>query len=213
MIRWTFAQHAETAAEPADEAEAVRATAFRNEADRRSFLGARAQARALFARVIGCAATDLKISADEAGRPFLTAPETRPISWSRSGPLALAAIGERAHLGVDVERIRDLDWRSMLAMATTEIERAAILELGDAAASHRAFVRAWTAKEAILKLRGVGLAGDARTASVPPDYLTDAVDGFDVPLAGRIRVESLPIGPSAVAAIAYAPDDGPLYRA
>ena len=130
-------------------------------------------------------------------------------SLSRSGALCLIGVADRQSLGVDVETIRPLAHGDMLARSyLTAGERRDWLEQG--ASPDRAFLAAWTRKEACLKALGVGL-------SVSPARLDTGCGGeastVAVPVEHCIRVATvypLEIGVEAAAAFALAP---PAYAA
>ncbi len=87
-------------------------------------------------------------------------------------------------VGLDIERVRPLDWQAMLAMVTTAQEQAALALLAgpDAAV---AFFRLWTVKEAVLKAQGRGLAGDAKRVPVPEAMLLGTAATARVEALGR----------------------------
>ncbi len=91
--------------------------------------------------------------ADEDGDPD----ESLPISLSHAGDYGACALGAPGtRIGMDLERIepRDPAWRELMA-DDSELEP-------DVLASSEALTRLWTAKEAVLKLLGVGLSVDLR---------------------------------------------------
>ncbi len=144
--------------------ERTRAARFVRARDRRRFARCRASLRQILGECLGRDPASLAFAAGGHGKPLL-APEpggtthaTR-FNVSHSAGLALIAVGQDHELGVDLERIRPI----------TEMDR--IIEnyfTPDEFASFRAltetqramtFARGWTRKEAIMKARGVGLAG------------------------------------------------------
>jgi 4'-phosphopantetheinyl transferase len=73
--------------------------------------------------------------------------------------LALIAVSLDRELGVDIERERVISEANRIVESYfTETEKSQYLGI-DGPAQERAFLRGWTRKEAILKARGVGLAG------------------------------------------------------
>lgn len=124
-------------------------------------------------------------------------------SLSRSGALCVIGLADRQSLGVDVETIRPLAQGEALACSyLTAGERRDWLARG--ASRDRAFLAAWTRKEACLKALGVGLSvsparldtgcgGEARTVAVPVERCTCAA-----------TVYPLEIGVEAAAAFALA---------
>jgi 4'-phosphopantetheinyl transferase len=87
--------------------------------------------------------------------------------WSISHTSRFSAgVVSRAPIGIDIERIARRRIEVVAAVASPA-ERGLFAEFGA-----REFVRVWTAKEAVLKKAGVGLAelSSARVLSVPSDH-------------------------------------------
>jgi 4'-phosphopantetheinyl transferase len=85
---------------------------------------------------------------------------------AHSGDLALLAFAEGREVGVDVERVRPLVALDLLALEVLGCaERDALASL-PAHARERAFLEAWTRKEAYLKGRGLGLNVEPRAVVV-----------------------------------------------
>ncbi|MFP6560694.1 4'-phosphopantetheinyl transferase superfamily protein [Paraburkholderia sp. B3] len=154
-----------------DDVERARVLRFRREEDRVRFVLTRSTLRALLAQRLGVPPATLRFDATPQGRPVLCAPPgTRMLSFnvSHSGPHALIAISGVREVGVDVEQYgRVSDWRALCALACTATECEA-LERAPPAARAQVFVRIWTAKEALLKTLGIGIAQDLQTFSVDP---------------------------------------------
>jgi 4'-phosphopantetheinyl transferase len=165
--------------------EVARRARFAIERDARRFATARAALRVLLAAETGTAAEDLVLVAGASGKPALA--RGPRFSLSRSGPIALVAVDACREVGVDVEQVRPVpDAEAIARRAFLAEERAELAEDrgGDAA---RAFLLAWTRKEAWLKALGVGL-----TLPGPP---------FD---AARWTRAPLDVGPGAVASLVVA---------
>lgn len=122
---------------------------------------------ALLAAYLGVPAATLAFVTGPHGKPALAPPHDRlAFSWSHSGEYALAAVGRDVALGVDLEQIRPRPRALELAERYFAAEEAAALRaLSDEEGRTRAFFALWTAKEAVLKALGRGLAfGPARVA-------------------------------------------------
>lgn len=122
---------------------------------------------ALLGAYLGVPAATLAFVAGPHGKPALAPPHDRlSFSWSHSGAYALAAVGRGVDLGVDLEQVQRRPRALELAERYFAAEEAAALRaLPDEAARTRAFLALWTAKEAVLKALGRGLAfGPARVA-------------------------------------------------
>ncbi|MCE5233848.1 MAG: 4'-phosphopantetheinyl transferase superfamily protein [Mizugakiibacter sp.] len=121
---------------------------------------------ALLGAYLGVPASALAFVAGAHGKPSLAPPHARlAFSWSHSGDYALAALGRDAALGVDVEHVQTRPRLLELAERYFAAEEAAALRGLAGAARTEAFFTLWTAKEAVLKALGRGLAfGPARVA-------------------------------------------------
>ncbi len=185
-----------------DEAERLRAAAFRSPDARESFIRRRWLRRGLIARGHGLNPADIRIDSDRLGRPQVMAPDqvaSLHISTSSAGHLALIAWRRDLPLGVDLARL-DPDQASRAAaavfMSPEELRR---WQDGDTLG----FFRLWSRKEAALKAIGTGFATDPPMVSVSgPTLVWHAPSTRD-----RIDVHDLPIAPGYVAAVACARAD------
>jgi len=134
----------------------------------------RGTARTLLAAYTGAAASDLRFTYGEKGRPYLDCSgldgvgSNLAFNVSHSGDLGVIALTREGELGVDVEELDGkIDLIGIGRRFFSTIEHADLSsQTGDARTE--AFFRAWTRKESYLKARGMGLA-------LP-------LDGFDVTL-------------------------------
>jgi 4'-phosphopantetheinyl transferase len=198
-------------ARPLGPEERARAQRFRSGADQRRFTVARGVLRALIASYVGLPARALRLSEGIHGKPQLvppTADAPHPeltFNVSHSGELALYAIARGRQVGIDLERMD----------ATTDIEALARRFFSDAERSgfdsveHErrtaAFYRVWTAKEAYLKARGLGLSlplcsFDVALRSGEPTRLM--AGGLTGRVESRWTLVELPAGPGYAAALA-----------
>ena len=94
------------------------------------------------------------------GKPAVN-PEIHDQSWqfnfTHSGELALLAVAHGCRLGVDVEPITELPDASQLADQYFLSEEADKIAACSESERSKLFLHLWTAKEAYLKARGVGL--------------------------------------------------------
>lgn len=107
---------------------------------------------------LGRPAGELQLRRGERGKPELAGGELA-FNLSHSGGLALIGIAAGGAVGVDLERVRPLRRLDLLAEgALTAAERDSLRGVGGEAAQARWFLRRWTAKEAVAKAFGLGLA-------------------------------------------------------
>ena len=198
-----------------DDAEVVRARAFRAVADQRRFVAGRAALRALAASYAGAPAGELRFEAGARGKPALVAPQAAAwlrFNLSHAGDLVLLAFARGVEVGVDVERVdRDVDWRG-IADRFFATEEAAVLRALPAARRRRAFFVGWSRAEALAKARGDGVlralaggAGAPRRGSGPAAVFTDGDGGREewilhclLPAAGYVGALAHPAPPVPV---------------
>jgi 4'-phosphopantetheinyl transferase len=116
---------------------------------------------------------------DPGAVPLRLQPQGKPVMDLPPGPdriefsvahcedLGLIAIARGRRVGIDVEPLRPLpDVEELADRVLSPAERTAWARL-PAAARHRAFLRVWTRKEALLKATGTGLSVDPLTVELP----------------------------------------------
>ena len=137
--------------------EQARARRFVFDIHRRRFVACRAALRARLAERLGRAAGSLRFEYGPVGKPALAGGDTLRFNVSHSDRYALLAIGGRAEVGVDIERIRPLsDMDALAERVFSDGERAALAQVpGEGKAD--AFFAGWTRKEAYIKARGDGI--------------------------------------------------------
>lgn len=131
----------------------------------------RAPMRALLAAYLGESPESLMLIDGEHGRPALAAPhDSLAFNWSHSGDRALLAIARGVAPGIDLERWRTRTRALEIAQRFFCAEEAAALAMLDAEQLTSAFLDLWTAKEAVLKALGRGIAFglDRLRFAVPP---------------------------------------------
>jgi 4'-phosphopantetheinyl transferase len=147
------------------EDERARALRFVRPRDRRRFAICRGALRMILGRLLDRPAEGLVFRAGRGGKPDL-APSGDPggrsslrFNVTHSDDLALVAVCLGRELGVDLERMRAISEAARIVESYfTPAEQAQFARLPPAARD-AAFLRGWTRKEAILKAKGVGLAG------------------------------------------------------
>jgi 4'-phosphopantetheinyl transferase len=142
--------------------EQTRAARFAFDRDRHRFILSHGLLRAILARYVGRAATQIEFAAGAHGKPALSGQSSTAqdiqFSLSHSGAYAVVAVATGRAVGVDVEvRRPDVDACKLAERFFAAGEAQRIIQVqGDA--QQRLFYRYWTAKEAYLKGRGVGLS-------------------------------------------------------
>jgi 4'-phosphopantetheinyl transferase len=196
-----------------DDAERQRWAAYRRDADRERFL-------------VGCALAKTAVAACTGQRPARVSfdrvcgqcgkPHGKPavrgggpeLSVSHSGDLVAVALAT-APVGVDVEqldgRARELgdgDPAALARMVLAEEERAALAAV-EPEGRARAFLVAWTRKEAVTKARGDGLRVPFGEVVVAADLAAPRVTAWPYPQDPRsVSLFDLDPGPGYVAALA-----------
>jgi phosphopantetheinyl transferase len=131
--------------------------------------------RTLASGLTGVSATDIQISHLADGAPQLNRPDGWAMSLSHKGPWTVVALSRLpAEIGVDVELVRDIDWRPMLKMICSEEERGAFETSGfEGRAALTCFFRMWTIKEAVLKSTRQGFRAGPKGVATPFEILTN----------------------------------------
>ena len=138
--------------------EQARAERFHFERDRRRFTVARGMLRVLLGKQLGMAPATIEFRYAQYGKPQVSDRAT-PIHFnvSHSAEMAIYAISRDCVPGVDIEHVnRDIEAEA-LAQRFFSHRECAELQRIPAADRKRAFLAAWTRKEAIIKSTGDGL--------------------------------------------------------
>jgi 4'-phosphopantetheinyl transferase len=134
--------------------------------------GRRALLRRQLAAVLGRAPEDLRLAADGRGRPFLLPPDDHMyFSAAHRGDLLLVATSRDRPVGADLELLEP----GLLEPSRGDVARSCFAPseadwLDGLAGRARAdgFLRLWTAKEAVLKARGLGIGGGLLEPDLTP---------------------------------------------
>jgi len=141
-----------------DASERARAARFRYERDRRRYVERHAFARRVLARYLDCGAADVVFRTRPGGKPELAGCDERSFNLSQDDDLTVLVVGDGRPVGVDVERVRDIDKLDELAEGLFAPEEVATVHAAAPAVRSRVFLTLWTRKEAVVKTMGVGLA-------------------------------------------------------
>ncbi|MEI6970059.1 MAG: 4'-phosphopantetheinyl transferase superfamily protein [bacterium] len=170
---------------------------------RRRFITGRGILRRLLALYIPADPEEIVFAYNEYGRPVIAGPpdsNTVAFNLSHSAGGALYAISRGATVGVDLERVRTLDFLSISSRFFATSEAAALAAL-PGSEQMGAFFQCWTRKEACAKAQGTGLYLNLRDIEVslgpgvPPTVVrlsgsTDAAAGWslhDIDAGGEFK--------------------------
>lgn len=165
--------------------------------------------RMVLATYLGIEAAQVLLVEGEHGRPEL-APDHRStlgFNWTHSGEHALIALGRRIAPGIDLERRRP--HARALEIAERYFSADEVSTLAALAASDRnaAFLELWTAKEAVLKALGRGIAFGLDRLSIAggaDELRLQRLEGDD---ADAWQLRRLAIAPELIAALAWRGDE------
>jgi 4'-phosphopantetheinyl transferase len=189
--------------------ERARATRIPEERIRRRFVVGRAALRRLLGERLETPPAELRFDYNERGKPDLKSSDVN-FNLSHSGDLALIAMSGGGPVGVDLERLRPRPRLDLLARRVLTVGERELLEQARAeGAAARWFLRCWTAKEAVAKAFGFGLALAPNRIDVVPFDPWRAVAEI-APAAGKplpagappVQVRWLPGFRDATAAVA-----------
>jgi phosphopantetheinyl transferase len=153
------------------ESERARYATFANPVLATRFATARSTLRHILGSLVGQPPREIAILVGPHGKPHLSEQAQRAPLWfnvAHSDDIVLIALSRRAHVGVDIERLRPVDnWRQVAERVLTPTERVELHRDVDAGADPgEALLVRWCRLEAELKAIGMGLdalhARDAR---------------------------------------------------
>lgn len=185
------------------ESERAEAAHFVKPDDRSRFVFRRAARRLLCAEL---GVSEQGLSYDENGKP-ISGSNWPGVSFSADDRCALLAFSRQFALGVDIERLRPIDDIDGVARIAFSVAERGLLEAVPDTSRARRFLEIWTLKEAWLKGRGLGLAGD-----VTRHCIAKAAAGRNPDVEGW-RLSQLEIRPDYVAALAWCEATWPLAAA
>lgn len=173
-----------------DETEHAEILRLRQPKDRQRLCLRRGLRRIVVGRYLDLPPALLRFGRGPHGQPLLSG---LAFSSSCSGNWLLLALTQGAEVGVDVEAVAGLALTpDMVSSCCSPSEQAQLAAL-PATARAQGFLRLWTAKEALLKLRGMGFSADVDLPGLLGSLRADE------------RVVDLPAGPHLVASLAVAP--------
>jgi 4'-phosphopantetheinyl transferase len=164
--------------------ELERANRYRFEHDRQRFIARRGILRQLTGQYLNIPAAQIKFAYSETGKPSIKG-QSLKFNLSHSGEYGYYAIAHNRELGVDIEKIRNINDLTLIAKRFfSGVENAALLHLSDDK-KVPAFYHVWTQKEAFVKALGTGLSFplanfDVSVDPAQPGGLLSIRDGAEV---------------------------------
>ena len=142
-----------------DDAERAQCQRFRRPDDRLAYAAAHALLRRALGASLGLPAASLRFARDALGKPFLQPPGNIDFSLSHTTGMVAVALSSAGPVGVDVEaldrtRVPTQDWGAFGLSAAQERHLATLA----GPQQNQAFLALWTAREAVSKADGRGLA-------------------------------------------------------
>jgi len=190
-----------------------RADRFHFEKDRRHFTAARGVMRILLAEYLALRPEEVRFAYSNYGKPRLAHESNLRFNLTHSHGLALLAVTRGREIGVDVERLREMERDGeLLAERFFSPREAAALRSLPARLRREAFFRCWTSKEAYIKAHGMGLSLplDQFDVSLHPDEPAALLaTQHDPPEAQRWSLRNLSPGEGYVATVAV---EGHVWR-
>jgi 4'-phosphopantetheinyl transferase len=184
-----------------------RATRFRFEHLRRSFIVAHGTQRVLLSRYLKVAPADIRFTYGAKGKPSISGTTSIRFNLSHSGDFAVLAVTLNCDVGVDIEQTRALpDFANIADRYFSREETSELMSL-PAEQRERAFFACWTRKEAYIKAVGDGLSTplDSFRVTLLPGALPRMVHlGGDTRAAEAWNIVNIDLGhPQYLAALAY----------
>jgi 4'-phosphopantetheinyl transferase len=139
-------------------AEQSRARRFLSPVDRDRFVARRVFYRRVLGERLGLPPAAVEFHVTAHGRPYLDPAWGVEFSTSHDVGVAVIAVTTGIRVGVDVERVRELDGALDVAASTMTEREISWLRSMPPESLSRGFLELWTRKEAVVKGLGVGLS-------------------------------------------------------
>jgi 4'-phosphopantetheinyl transferase len=196
--------------------ERARCEQFRLAEPRRRFALSRIALRKVLAQYLQVEPGEIDFTEDARRKPQLAgrnAGSKLQFNVAHSQELALIAVASGPPIGVDVEHLRPVShWQQV---AERHFHSSEVHEIGNCLPEERmaAFLRCWTAKEAVLKTTGLGLSGSMAAFHVP--VVMDSGAWVHVPVLTSAEAQRFWLAPLApavayVAAVAILEEERPI---
>ena len=148
---------------------------------RRRYIQRHTALRELLGRYCGMAPGEIELAHGSYGRPWVSnARGAVDFSLSHAGDWAAVAVSTDGWVGIDLERLDGTGWPALVPTTMTAAEQRHLAATPPALRAGRFFAH-WTAKEAFMKLNGLGLGLAPDSIEVVPGAAAE--HGCDVAVA------------------------------
>ncbi len=160
---------------------------------------------AVLAAYVGTDAGGITLDQNEHGRPALASMHASAIdfNWSHSTDRALIALGRGVSLGIDIERLRERPRALEIAERYFSADETDLLRALPAEQRNAAFLEIWTAKEAVLKALGRGIAFGLHRLSIAIECGRFDIRRLEGENLDAWQLRRLTVDASSVAALAW----------
>lgn len=191
--------------------EQQRANRFHFEKDKHSFIVYHACKRLILSKYLEKNTNEIVIAFQDKGKPFVKN-ESITFNLSHTKEAAVFAVSQEVEIGVDIEKVKP--FKNYLDIAKRFFhpdEYSQLLNIANVQQQQRQFFTIWTAKEAILKATGEGIAAGLNSFSVHQNL--SKPDELDHSYAENIALIPLKTPDDYVATLALIGEKRPLiYR-
>jgi 4'-phosphopantetheinyl transferase len=140
--------------------EQQRADRFRFPVHQQRFIAGRGILRSLLGQYLKCDPARVQFHYGAQGKPELVVAEDQPklqFNLAHSEDLAVYAIARTYPVGIDLEKIREIEDLPQLTQRWFSVEEHAAIQAVPVTEQPMTFFQYWTCKEAVLKARGQGV--------------------------------------------------------
>lgn len=121
------------------------------------FKSRRGALRLLLGRYLQADPASLEFCRDQNGKPSLVRGDIN-FNLSRGANICAIAVARNCEIGIDIERLREIDDRNCVASKFFESAEIEALTKANPSEVDRLFLNIWTRKEAVLKTAGLGVS-------------------------------------------------------
>lgn len=143
---------------------------FLHEADRLRYVCIHRFVRQVLSAYLNTSASEIEINYAKFGKPFINGNELY-FSYTYRSNMALLAISRQSEIGIDIEKMRQLQDVNTFCEFSFSIEEREILDGCTEEAFQETLFTFWTFKEAVIKALGVGLNADLTQINLSPYFV------------------------------------------